>query len=225
MRLRTIVLIVVLGVLAAAVAVLVVLCWATQRVPEFYSAALTAEPAAQAAAAEQMERQVLSFENNAVREGGWHAVFTAAQINGWLAVKAPRDDPDLLPRGLHDLRVSIRPDGISMAGRADYGGLHSVVSLEVEVYTDSARVVGLRIRKVRAGVLPWPSGQVLRGISEACRRARLRVQWRQADGDPVALITLPSIEGEHGKIIRIDQIRLEEGAIHISGATAREKRE
>jgi hypothetical protein len=221
MRLRTIVFIVLLGALAAVLALLLVLYYATQRVPEFYSEALEAEPAAQAAAAEQMDRQIASLHNNAVRAGDWHIVFTAEQINGWLAVNAPRD-PDLQSRHLSDPRVAIRPDGITVACQAEFGGVHSVVSLDAEFYMDSPRVLAVRIRKVRAGALPWPTGQVLRGISAACHRASVLVQWRQADGDPVALINLPSIEGEHGKVIRIEQIRLEQGAIHILGTTLRE---
>jgi hypothetical protein len=37
----------------------------------------------------------------------------------------------------------------------------------------------------------------------------------------VALISLAPIEGQRGKPIRIDQIRLDGGAIHISGSTGR----
>jgi hypothetical protein len=222
MRLRRVVLIVLLGVLAVIALLLVVVYRATQHVPQFYSEALEVEPAAQAAAAEQMDRQLASLENNAVREGRWHVVFTAEQINGWLAVRLPRDNPELLSGHLSDPRVAIRPDGITVACRAEFAGLHSVVSLDAELYMDSPRVVALTIRKVRAGALPCPNGRVLDGISAACRRASLRVQWKQAHGDPEALISLPSIEGEHGKVIRIEQIRLEDGAIHILGATARE---
>jgi hypothetical protein len=49
----------------------------------------------------------------------------------------------------------------------------------------------------------------------------LGIRWLQARGDPVALISLAPIEGQRGKPIRIDQIRLDGGAIHISGSTGR----
>ncbi|MGD0899858.1 MAG: hypothetical protein ABR915_18655, partial [Thermoguttaceae bacterium] len=179
--------------------------------------------AAEAEAAEQMERQVASLNNQALREGAWHAVFTSDQINGWLAATAPRVAPDLLPPGLHDPRVKIRPSGITIACQADWGRLQSVLSLDLDVYTDTAGILTLRFRQVRAGAVPWPMKPVLDGVSEACRHAGLRVDWEQAGGDPVARITLDHIEGRHGKFIQVQQVRLEEGAIHVSGVTGREK--
>jgi hypothetical protein len=215
-----ILLLVVLGVLALAAAALLLAVWATQQVPEFYRDALAAEPAAQAAAADQMDRQLTTIQGAAVGEGAWQVDFTADEINGWLAVKAG-DDPELLARGLRAPRVRVRPGGITIACQAERAGLHSIVCLDVDVYMDSPGVVGLRIRKLRAGALPWPPARVLRGISEACRRAGLGVRWLQAGGDPVALISLGQIEGHHGKPIRIEQIRLDEDGIHISGVTGK----
>ena len=224
MRLRSIILIAVLGFLAAALVLLAVLYRAAQHVPEFYRGALAGDPAVEAAAAEQMERQVSSLNDQAIRAGAWYAVFTADQINGWLAAKAPRVAPDLLPRGLRDPRVKIRPDGIAIACQAEWGRFSTVLSLDLDAYTDTAGVLTLRFRRVHAGALPWPLKQVLRGVSEACRHAGLRVDWQQAGGDPVALITLDRIEVRHGKFIQVQKVRLEEGAIHVSGVTGREKK-
>jgi hypothetical protein len=218
-----ILLFVALGVLALAAGGMLLAVWAARQVPDFYRDALAAEPAAQAAAAEQMDHQLTALQSAEVAEGAWHVHFTTEQINGWLAVKVG-DDPQLLAQGLRAPRVKIRSGGITVACQAERGGLSTVVSLQADVYMDSPGVLGLRIRKLRAGVLPWPPAQVLQGISEGCRRAGLGVRWLQAGGDPVALVSLGRIEGQRGKPVRIEEVRLDEDEIHISGVTEKRKR-
>ena len=84
MRLRSIILIAVLGFLAAALLLLAVVYRATQHVPEFYRGALAGDPAVEAAAAEQMERQVSSLNDQAIREApGTRSLRQTRSTAGW----------------------------------------------------------------------------------------------------------------------------------------------
>ena len=206
-------------VLGLAAIFLLVAYRATQHVPDFYREALTAESSAQEKDSDRMLQRAASLHNSVKRQGTWQGEFTAAEVNGWLATDLPRNQPQLLPRGFHDPRVKIEPDGVTLACLIERGGLRCVVSLEVDVYVDTPNVISLRVRKARAGAIPWPLGQILEGVSEAGRRADLRVRWRQAGGDPVALISLPPVQGNRGKIIRIEKIGLDQGVIHVAGVT------
>ena len=49
--------------------------------------------------------------------GRWQALFTAEQINGWMAVDLARNFPNTLPPGVVDPRVDIRPEGVTVACR------------------------------------------------------------------------------------------------------------
>ena len=210
-------------VLAAAGILLLVAYRAIQHAPDFYREALLAESAEQKKAADRMLQQATTLHNSVRHEGQWHAEFTADEINGWLATDLARNQPQSLPDGFRDPRVKIDPDGITLACQVERRGLHAVVSLNFDVYLDAPGVLAVRIRRARAGAVPWPLGQVLEAISQAARRANLRIQWRQSGNDPVALISIPSADGSNARIIRVDKIQLVEGAIQIAGATERGK--
>ncbi|OHB67618.1 MAG: hypothetical protein A2V70_03470, partial [Planctomycetes bacterium RBG_13_63_9] len=156
--------------------------------PQFYREALAVDPAAQKQTSDEMLRRATALRNDVQRGGPWHALFTAEQINGWLAVDLAENYPDALPETLSDPRVAIRPDRIMLACRLRQAYGSSVVSLTVEPYLPEPNLLALRIRQARAGALPAPLGKILDGISQAAAQAQLRVHWQQADGDPVVFL-------------------------------------
>jgi len=164
-----------------------------------------------------MVRQVTTLHNELQAKGAWTQVFRAETINGWLAVDLPQNHPALLPQGMHDPRVRIGPEGITMACRVDRGVFHVVVSLQVSAFVESEDVVGLRIHQARLGAIPWSLRSVLDGIADAARKSDVDIHWRQVDGDPVALIKVSSANGNRKQIVHIDTIRLQEGALVIAG--------
>jgi hypothetical protein len=216
--LRTI-LIVVVCLLVVAGAAIFVLYHASQQAPEFYSEAISIPAEAQEKESELMLTQATQLHDDAQRGGRWQHVFQAKTINGWLAVDLPRNHPKLLPEGMSSPRVQITPKGMTMACRVDRGGFRGVISLQVSAFVESPTEVGLRIHKARLGAIPWSLDTVLKGISDAARNKDVRLQWRQKDGDPVALITLTPPNGDRKQIIHIDEIRLEDGALIVSGST------
>jgi len=60
---------------------------------------------------------------------------------------------------------------------------------------------------------------VIRAVSEAAGQTDLRLHKRQAEGDPVALISLaqPSDDDEH--VMRVETVRLGDGEIYVAGST------
>jgi hypothetical protein len=69
--------------------------------------------------------------------------------------------------------------------------------------------------------LPLPLKQVLDQISQAARQMDFHLQWQQADGDPVALISVPPPRDEKNQRVQVENLRLGEGEIFVSGTTAR----
>ena len=60
---------------------------------------------------------------------------------------------------------------------------------------------------------------VLDSITDAAQKSNVDIRWRQADGDPVALIKITSAKGSRKQIVHIDTIRLEEGQLVVAGTT------
>jgi hypothetical protein len=194
---------------------------ATQHVPEFYRQAIAADPAAQRQQSEQMLQQATALMSSFKKQGHWEAVFTAEQINGWLAVDMVQNHPDTLPSSLHDPRVAIEPDRMTLACRFRWGPFSSVLNLTVDPYLAESNVLALRIRNARAGLLPMPLGKVLDHISETARHTDLRLTWRRVGGDPVALISLPAPGDPDGEVVRIETLQLGRGEIYVAGTTQR----
>jgi hypothetical protein len=194
---------------------------ASQQVPEFYVRALSAPRENQAAAGQELERKALSLNSQVRRPGRWEARFTQDQINGWLAVDLPKKFPGSLPKGVSDPRVAVTPEQVQLAVKWQQGSNSAVLSAAGEVYlTDEPNQVAVRILSVRAGALPVPLARFLDDIASRAVSSGLPLQWTEADGDPVALITLPLDREEfRGKRLLVEEIRLEEGAIVVAGQT------
>jgi hypothetical protein len=194
---------------------------AVKHVPEFYLQAMDVSLQEHAVASDKMERQVAGLVSDVRKEGRWTAVFSAEQINGWLAVELVKSHRELLPPSLSDPRVSIKPDAMTVACRYRSGAIDAVASLAVDVYLAEPNVVALQIRGVRAGSLPLPLGGVLDEISRAIPRSEWDVGLRWVDGDPVMLISRQRPYNPGEKVIRIDAVELEEGEIRVAGWSQR----
>ncbi len=192
---------------------------ASQHVPGFYAKELSVAVETQEKDSDLLLQQATALQNDLYRAGPWRQVFKAKTINAWLAVDLPRNQSALLPAGMHDPRVYIGPQGITMACQADRGGLHGVVSLQISAFVEADDVVGLRVHKARLGAIPWSMRGVLDAITDAAQKSNVDIRWRQADGDPVALIKITSSQNRRKQIIHIDTIRLEEGELVVAGTT------
>ncbi|NLE38950.1 MAG: hypothetical protein GX621_13080 [Pirellulaceae bacterium] len=198
------------------------LFWAARQVPDWYSEAVAVDDsAALEKASDQMEQRIAELISAFETTGRWEVVITEEQINGWLSHGLPKKHPDALPVGLADPRVKIEPDGVTGAGRVDLETAAGVVSLKVDFYATEEHCLAARIRKARLGRVPWPLNRVLEEISGAAGRSEVPLAWREVEGDPVAVIRIPLIEGD--KRVLIETLKLDDGKLLVGGVTERVK--
>lgn len=206
--------------LLAAVVALVSAYRASQQAPEFYRLALEVDPAVHKVGSDQMLQRATALASDVKKPGRWQALFTEEQINGWLAVDLVNNHSVALPPTISDPRVRIEPGSVTFACRVRQDRWESVLSLTVDVYLAAPDTVALRIRRARAGAMPLPLDTVLAHAAQAARHARRPVEWRQVDGDPVALLPLEPMN-KHRITVAIDTLSLREGAIYVAGTTKR----
>lgn len=189
---------------------------ATQRVPAFYHQAISRPPAAQQAARDAFVAQAAALASDLDRSGPWQSLFTAEQINAWLALELARHYPGLLVDDLHDPRVVIDQRRATLACRYDDGEMAAVLSLAFDVYLHEPNVLAVRIRGARAGALPVPIAQVLDNINHAAVELGLRIEWHKSHGDPVALIDFAQQGSSFGRFC-LSSVELRNGAVYLAG--------
>jgi hypothetical protein len=192
---------------------------ASHYVPAFYREAVAISPQTQQAASDRMLQQASALSGAFKKKGGWEALFTAEQINGWLAVDMVKNHANALPPTLRNPRVAIGPKQVTVACLVELNHYWSVVSLTVEPYIPEPNVLALRIVRARAGLLPVPLRDILDRLTQAAQQLQLHIEWRQAGGDPVAMLSLPADREDESRRVRVDTLRLGEGEIYLAGAT------
>lgn len=209
-----VVLLIILGTVA------VVVYSASRHVPEFYRQALNVDSKEAQKASDEMLQRTTALASDLRKQGRWQIIVTESQINGWLAVDRQENHPHALPAEMVDPRVHIEGNRLVVACRYQAGRVDSVVSLTLDPYLVRQNVVGVRVRKARAGTLPLPLNRILDAISDGVRRANFHIEWRQADSHPVAQISLPPPR-DKGTVITLDTFRVADGKIAIAGTSER----
>jgi hypothetical protein len=209
-------LVTVAALLLVGIAVLLVY-QAARSVPEFYQAAVAIEPQEQEDERDAFVARATALASDLHGQGRWQSLFTADEINAWLALELSTNYPDLLPAEMRDPRISITPEGATLGCHYKSGEIDSVVTVKFEAYLHSPHVVAIRVSHARAGALPVPLGLILDGISSVARDLNLRLEWRKAQGDPVALITLPPLSDSSRDSMRLDSIELRDGELFVAG--------
>lgn len=194
---------------------------AAQQEPAFYRQAMRVEPQQQAQAGDELEQELLELSNDVRTAGQWEAVFSEEQINGWLAADLPEKFPGMLPEGVESPRVAIHEDEVQIAARYQDKLMSSVVSIALDVcLTDESNTLAVTIKKIRAGVLPVPIRQFLDRISRTAKKGDIALRWSQEEGNPVALVTIPSSREDYAhREIYVETIELREGEVYMSGRT------
>ncbi|MEX0585290.1 MAG: hypothetical protein WD176_01510, partial [Pirellulales bacterium] len=123
-----------------------------------------------------------------------------------------------LPDGVSDPRVAIGDGELVLACRYEGSGVSTVLWLALDVFLSGENELGLRVRKARAGALPLPIGDVVDQVTQRAEELELPLSWRQADGDPVALVKIPS-RPERGRRMTLDALELRDGAVYLAGRT------
>ena len=190
--------------------------------PAFYREALEIDTAVAEKQSDLMLQRATALLSAVKKENHWEALFTAQQINGWLAVDMVKNHPQTLSPDFSDPRVTIEGGRIIIACRSCQAGVSSVLSLTIEPYVPQPNMLLMRIVKARAGLLPLPLGGVLDQLSQVAHDMHLHLEWRHVKGDPVAMLSFPPADDD--RPVRIEKLRLGNGEIYVAGSTERSKR-
>jgi hypothetical protein len=194
--------------------------YAAQRVRPFYEQALQIKPEVLERGSRELESRATALLSDARRAGEWHAIFTAEQINGWLALQLDefRQDEPLSDR-IRDPRVAISPELLTLGFGTSSGGVETVVSVDAAVSLTHEGAVAIQLKSVRAGALPLPVMQLADEIATACERMALPVRWTQQASKPVAIVELDSDESTGRRKFQIDELKLGDGELYVAGHT------
>jgi hypothetical protein len=216
------------GVLTVAVLIVGLIggaYYASRQVRPFYKQALAIEPEVLERGSRELESRATALYSDARQEGQWHALFTAEQINGWLATQLANNDDKRLPKNFRDPRVAIAPDVLTLGFSTTSGGVDTIITVDASVFLTADGAVAVRLLSVRAGALPLPVMQLADELANACKKLNLPVRWTQQDGEPVALVELHSEASSDSHEFRIDTIELGESELYVSGHTKRNTKE
>lgn len=191
--------------------------FALRHVPSFYHRALAADPDHQAAASDQMLREAAELTSLARRQSVWEARFSQEEINGWLAVDLMKNHARSLPKNFASPRTDILADEATIACQYQLDSWATILSVSFDCYMSEPNVLALRLKRARAGALPLPLGGILEAVSHVVRELQMPVEWRQTDGDPVALVHLPPIRAGRERWIEIDGLEVTDGEIVLRG--------
>jgi hypothetical protein len=169
--------------------------------------------------------QAAALAGDLRRPGQWHALFTAQEINGWLACDVPHNHPQLFPAHATEPRVAIENNKAQVAFTWHKAGFSAVISLEAEIYLREINVVAVRIFHARVGLLPLPLAGLLADVTTAGREAGLQIDQQQIEGDPVLLVTIPCSDSQNksrpADQLCLDSLEVSEGEIYLAGHTGR----
>lgn len=196
------------------------LYFASQDVPKFYKEEIARRPEVQKKASNEMLKQATALASDVQQRSRWQALFTAEQINGWLAVDCREHFADLLPPEVHDPRIAIGERQATLGFRYTKAGVSTIFSLSFDVYLASPNVIALHIKKARAGRVPVPLAEVLSTIKHAAEALEVPLQWRQEGGDPVALITLLPPRRSSKRALQLESVELHSGKVFLSGSSS-----
>ena len=196
------------------------LYFASQHVPKFYKEEIARRPEVQKKASDEMLKQATALASDVQQRNRWQALFTAEQINGWLAVDCREHFADLMPPEVHDPRIAIDERQATLGFRYTKAGVSTIFSFSFDVYLASPNVIAVHIQKARAGRVPVPLAEVISTIERAAEALDVPLQWRQEGGDPVALITLLPTRRSSKRALQLESVELHSGKVFLSGSSS-----
>ncbi len=188
--------------------------YAARQVRPFYEQALQIEPEVLERGSRELESRATALYSDVKQAGRWQALFTAEQINGWLAMQVSQNSGNELPTTIRDPRVAIGHDELTLGFRTTSGGMETVISVDAAASLTDDGAVAIRLISVRAGALPLPVLQLADELAGACQKLKLPVRWTRQDGKPVALVEIQASEP-----VYVDAIQLDEGQLYVAGHT------
>ncbi len=178
-----------------------------------------AVPADAERAAARLLTKASALHAAAGRPGQWDAVFTADEVNGWLATDLPKNHSRLLPAGLSAPRVHFGSQRLAAGAWLQRGPFAAFGWVDLDVRLRGVNQLVLLPRDARLGLLPVPQGMVLGRIARGLTAAGLVSELRRLDGELVLLVSIPSPTGSPATRMRLEFLGLAPGELLLSGST------
>ena len=191
--------------------------YAARQVRPFYEEALQIKPEVLERGSQELESRATALYSDVKQVGHWQALFTVEQINGWLATQLAADKG--LPSNMHEPRVAIARDVLTLGFRTKSGGVETVISVDASVLLTKDGDVGIRLMSVKAGALPLPVMQLADELATACKKLNLPVKWTQQQGRPIAIVNISNNASAANRDFFIDSIELRKGEMYVAGHT------
>lgn len=189
------------------------------RMPEFYRHALLVPASESSLAGREFEGRLADLVNQVRSEEVWSVRWTAAQINGWLAVDLPRKFPGALPETLLRPRIAIDQDELRVAFQFERMGFRGTVDMRGDLFvTDVENQIALRVQSAHCGFFPIPVSWWAEKLQLSLASRDIGIEWTELENDPVALINLPStIGGDEDQRILLRGIEISRLTIALGG--------
>jgi len=205
-----------LGLFAGLIAgLLLAAAWLLLSEPEFYRAAYDQGAAGGHQSARKFVAQMANIYNGVQNRGRWDATLSQKSVNAWLATDGADQVRAALPEWLSEPRVAFEPDHVLLGLRCRLGPLRTVLSVRARLWVPRPETVAVQIESVKLGRIRLPKRTVVAWSRQAARAAKLRIEWRSYEGDPVAIVQ--PARPERPKLALTD-LRLTNGALRLLGA-------
>ncbi|MDR2171689.1 MAG: hypothetical protein LBP59_16215 [Planctomycetaceae bacterium] len=190
-----------------------------QREPEFYREAKSVPLEVQQTRNTEVIDKIRILHNDFQRKGkNWTGVFTADEINAYLAVEATKSGANLLPPDLQEPRIAFRTGSVEIACRVKQRGLTAVLSLSLGASMPEPNKLVFKMRSSQAGSLPLSKDYIAQTIANVLRRKWGNVTQGAENGEPTFTIQL-NIKNSAGRKVNVENFEIRTGAIQFSGTT------
>jgi hypothetical protein len=208
------------GLLAAAAVAGIAAYQALGKAQPFYAKAMKAKPKDLERASQRMESRASTLYSDAKKPGVWRTVFTADEVNGWLAVVLKDKYKHILPPEVVDPRVAFEK-GKALVGYKYKGEkFESLISIEAEAYMSENDLAAVRFRRVWAGVLPLPATSVIEYISDAAKKLEAPIRWTEIEGDPLLLVPVENALSTEEEGRKLEKVEFHAGELLLTCSTA-----
>ncbi|OYP38396.1 hypothetical protein [Rhodopirellula sp. MGV] len=194
----------------------------SRKVPEFYQRAISTSRTSTAEvvqSSEKMQARVEQLQADVEQAGIWEAAFAEDQINAWLIDQMPRYLKMLQSKGVQDPQIKIEEGNLIAAALVKSRRFEGVVSCDIGIQmTDQPNCLAIKINSIYAGALPIPLVSVQDGITKIFAKSSLNLRWDNHEGETVALIDIPQkYSGMDASPVIVEFLELTDGRISFAG--------
>ncbi|MDR1480677.1 MAG: hypothetical protein LBJ00_17260 [Planctomycetaceae bacterium] len=208
-----------LGLFLILFLVFYLLYLASQREPEFYREAknvpIEVQQTRNTAVLDKIRVLNNDFQN---RSKKWSGVFTADEINAYLAVEATKPGANLLPSDLAEPRIAFSAGSVEIASKVRQHGFTAILNISLGATMPEPDKLIFKMRRSQAGVLPLPKERIAEIIAGVLRKKWGNVTQGTDGGDPTFTVIL-NIKNSVGRKVKVESFEIRSGVIQFSGVT------